>query len=298
MRRPTIRARERSRETPFGRFLPPPAPAFHENLLGSFPAGPPPPTGGLPQTGEERCLDARAASHPENWTSEFLAVSSPAMILTFAGQKGGAGKTTAAICTATEWLARGRKVLVVDADPQGSTRTWGEVAAEAGREAPTIVAMGAGLYRPDQLPALADQFDVVIIDCPPRHGEIQRAALMVADLAVLPCGPSALDVWALSDSLDLVNAARQLRPQLRAAVLITRKAPRTVLGAGVRSALAEVGLPVLAAELCLRVTYPEALAAGQGVTTYAKRTPAAAEVRALVSELEGLFAKEKEAHAA
>src|SRR5262245_4570065 len=124
------------------------------------------------------------------------------MIIAFCGQKGGAGKTTAALVTATEWLLRGRRVLLVDADPQGSAKTWGEVAAEGGSAAPTVVAMGAGLHRPDQLPALARSFDLTLIDCPPRHGEIQRAALMVADLAVLPCGPSGLDVWALGESLD------------------------------------------------------------------------------------------------
>jgi chromosome partitioning protein len=219
------------------------------------------------------------------------------MIITVAGQKGGAGKTTAAISTAAEWFARGRRVLLVDADPQGSAKTWGEVAAEEKRPAPTVVQMGAGLHRPDQLPALAAPFDVCVVDCPPRHGEIQRAALMTADLAVLPCGPSALDVWALSESLELVKAAQQVKPSLKAVVLITRKMPRTTLGAGVREALAEVGLPVLKAELCLRVTYPEAVAAGLGVTAYAPRSPAADEVRALVGELEALLREENEEHA-
>lgn len=216
------------------------------------------------------------------------------MKITIAGQKGGAGKTTVSTSLAVEWMARGRRVLLVDTDPQGSAKTWGEVAAEAGREAPTVVSMGAGLHRADQLPALAQGFDVVVIDCPPRHGEIQRAALMVADLAILPCGPSAFDVWALGDSLELVNAARQLRPHLKAAVLITRKAPRTTLGAGVREALAEIGLPVLGAELGFRVTYPEASAAGLGVSIYAPKSPAADEVRALVNELEEMMKEEAE----
>jgi chromosome partitioning protein len=218
------------------------------------------------------------------------------MKITIAGQKGGAGKTTVSTSLAVEWMARGKRVLLVDTDPQGSAKTWGEVAAEAGQAAPTVVSMGAGLHRADQLPSLAEGFDVVVIDCPPRHGEIQRAALMVADLAILPCGPSAFDVWALGDSLELVNAARQLRPHLKAAVLITRKAPRTALGAGVRDALAEIGLPVLTAELGLRVTYPEAAAAGLGVSTYAPKSAAADEVRALVNELEGML-KEAEQNA-
>lgn len=210
------------------------------------------------------------------------------MIVAFAGQKGGSGKTTTAIAVACEWLARGRRVLLVDADPQGSARTWGDVAAEAGKAAPTVVAMGPGLHKPGQLPALAAKHDVTVVDCPPRHGDIQRAVLMIADVVILPCGPATLDAWALAESSDLVAEARRVREVLKAAVLITRKQPRTALGVAARTALGAVGLPVLRAELCQRITYQEAPAAGLGPTTYAPRSAAADEVRALVTELEGL----------
>jgi chromosome partitioning protein len=210
------------------------------------------------------------------------------MIIAFAGQKGGVGKTTTAVNVAAEWHSRGRRVLLVDADPQGTARTWADVAAEASKEAPTVVAMGAGLHRPDQLPALARGYDVTVIDCPPRHGEIQRAALMVADLVVLPCGPSAVDAWALGATLDLIGEARTFRPDLPVHVLITRKVARTAIGAGAREALKASGLPVLGTELGYRVTYQEAPAAGVGVTQYQSDSPAAAEVRALVDEIETL----------
>jgi chromosome partitioning protein len=215
------------------------------------------------------------------------------MILTIAGQKGGAGKTTVAISLATQWMSNGHRVLLVDADPQHSAKTWGEVAAESGHPAPTVVSMGVGLHRPDQLPALAASFDVVVVDCPPRHGEIQRAALMVADLAILPCGPSALDVWALGDSLDLIHAAQEVKPSLKVVVLITRKIPRTVLASSVREALCGVGLPVLDTELSLRINYPEAIAAGLGVTQYAPKSPASDEIKSLAKEIETLQPLEK-----
>jgi chromosome partitioning protein len=211
-----------------------------------------------------------------------------AMVIALAGQKGGTGKTTTAVCLASEWHARGRRVVLVDADPQGSSRTWAEVAAEANHASPTVIAMGSGLHRPDQLPALASSYDFAVVDCPPRHGDIQRSALMVADLVVIPCGPSGLDAWALGATLDLIEEARIVRPDLQVVVVITRRVARTTLGAQARDVLASSQLRVLAAELGHRVAYQEALAAGLGVTGYAPTSAAAAEVRALADELEHL----------
>jgi chromosome partitioning protein len=104
----------------------------------------------------------------------------------------------------------------------------------------------------------------------------------------LPCGPTPVDAWALAESVDLVRAAREIRAGLSAFVLLTRKVARTSLGASARRALEGSGLPLLATELAYRVTYQEAPAAGLGVTRYAPRSPAAAEVRALADEIETL----------
>lgn len=212
------------------------------------------------------------------------------MIVALTGQKGGAGKSTVAVNLAAEAVARGLRVLLVDADPQATARTWAAVAARHGHPIPTIVAMGAEMHRPEQLPQLARGYDLAVVDCAPRADETQRAALLVADLAVLPCGPSAFDAWALTSSLDLVQEARRLRPDLAAAVLVTRKQGRTALGQGARDVLASGGLPVLASELGYRVAYQEAAASGQGVSTYAPRGEAAAEVRALLDEVLALGA--------
>ncbi len=67
--------------------------------------------------------------------------------------------------------------------------------------------MGADLYRPGQLPPVVGGFDWTVIDTPPRQAETQRAALMVSDLALLRCGPSASDVWALAESVELARAS-------------------------------------------------------------------------------------------
>ena len=201
------------------------------------------------------------------------------------GQKGGGGKSTVAVSVAAEALARGLRVLLVDADPQGTARTWGAVALEAGHPAPEIVSIGADLHKPGQLPALAPGFDLVVVDCPPRHPEAQRAALMVADLAILPSGPSSPDVWALAESVELVKAVQGVRPKLKAVALVTQKVANTAIGAAVRDAFAGVAMPLLKAELGFRVAYQEAPAAGLGVCQYAPDSEAAREVRALTGEV-------------
>jgi chromosome partitioning protein len=211
------------------------------------------------------------------------------MVITVAGDKGGSGKSVIAINIAAEFHRRGKQVLLVDADPQGTSQTWADVAIEKGHSPPTVVAMGVGLADHNQLPALAKKFEVTIIDCPGSHNEIQRSALMVSDLVLLPCTPNTVDVWSLATSIELVNKAKAIRPNLLARILINRKVARTNIGESVRSALSQCGLPLLNSELGSRVAYAEAPAAGLGVTLHDPKSQAASEIFALTDELQALL---------
>lgn len=212
------------------------------------------------------------------------------MIVTLAGQKGGSGKTTTAICVADEWHRRGADTLLVDTDDQATARTWGDAAAEADHEAPAVIGMGAQFH--EKLPELADGYDHTVVDCPPGNSERQRSGLMVADVALVPCGPGLTDVWSMAETIDLVKTAQHVRPALEAAILVTRKDARTVLADEVRGELERAELPVLDTELGARVAYQEMPSAGAGVTRYKPSGKAADEVRSLVDELESMHAKE------
>lgn len=207
------------------------------------------------------------------------------MIVAFVGQKGGSGKSTLAVCVASELADRKRNVLLVDADPQRTAVTWHDVASEQGHAVPTVVSMTGTLHKPNQLPKLAAGYQDVIIDTPPRLGEVQRSAMMVADLAILPCGPSAPDAWALAESIRTIQEAIDYRAALKASIVINKKRSGTAAGRGAREALADAGLPILKTEMGLRQAFQEALAAGLGVGRYAPKDTAAEEVRALVTEL-------------
>jgi chromosome partitioning protein len=129
---------------------------------------------------------------------------------------------------------------------------------------------------------------MVVIDYPPQLHEVQRTVMMLSAFVLLPTEPSALDVGALAQSIDLVKDAQRGKPSLRAALVITRQQPRTTIGREVHAVLDRSGVPVLGVACSFRVTYQEMIAARMGQTTYAPKSPAADEVRALVTELEAV----------
>lgn len=233
------------------------------------------------------------------------------MIVAFAGQKGGSGKSTLAVCCAAELAARGRSVLLVDSDPQGSAKTWHDVAIEKARQRakdaapagapaaepadhqlPSVVSMTGTLHEKHQLPKLARPFDDVIIDTPGRLTDVIRSVLMVVDAVVLPTGPTHIDAWALADTIKLVKEAQIVRRKLRAVIVINRKRAGTVLGESARDDLKSSGLPILRTEIGLRQAFAETLGAGLGITSYAASDAGSDELRALVDEISVVASKE------
>jgi chromosome partitioning protein len=108
------------------------------------------------------------------------------MIIGVLNQKGGVGKTTVAVNVAAV-LAKHSRVLVVDADPQGSALAW-----SAAREAPPIFPV-VGLAKPTlhrDLPELSKDYSRVVIDGAPRVTDLTRSAIMASDLIVIPVQPS------------------------------------------------------------------------------------------------------------
>lgn len=204
------------------------------------------------------------------------------------GQKGGTGKTTIATNIAGEFIARGRRVLLVDADPQRSASTWKAVGEEHRQVMPSILLMGAEMHR-GQLDSIGRGFDLTVIDCPPALDAVQRSALMVADLALIPCAPATFDAWALDASLKLAREAQKVRRRLRVAVVINRRKTGTTIGDQARAVFKAAGADVLRTEIRDRLAYQEAPAAGVAVTTYQPSGKAAEEMRALVDELSTLL---------
>lgn len=210
------------------------------------------------------------------------------MIVALLNQKGGVGKTTLALHLAGAWSARGQRVLVIDADPQGSALDWAEQRLREGL--PRLFGV-LGLARETlhkELPDLGREVDHVIVDGPPRVAGIARSALLAADLVVIPAQPSPFDGWATGEMLRLLDEARIFRPQLRARILLNRCAARTVIARETADALVDQDPSVLASQIGQRVAFADAARTGRLVSEVAAGQIAAREISALATELDGL----------
>jgi chromosome partitioning protein len=207
------------------------------------------------------------------------------MIVALLNQKGGVGKTTLALHLAGAWALQGRRVTVIDADPQGSALDWSEQRAKEG--CPRLFGV-LGLARDTlhrETPEIARGVDHVVIDGPPRIAGLMRSALLAADLVLVPAQPSPFDGWASGEMLNLIREARIFRPELVARFVLNRYAARTIIARETGDALTEHDPPVLAARIGQRVAFADAARTGQLVFEVENGGAAAREITALAAEI-------------
>ena len=210
------------------------------------------------------------------------------MIVAVLNQKGGVGKTTLALHIAGRWAQLGRRVLVVDADPQGSALDWSEQRGRKGLERLFgVVGLARDLLH-RELPEMASGYDHVLIDGPPRTAGIARSALLAADLVLIPAQPSPFDGWASAEMLRLLDEARVFRPELRARLLLNRCAARTVIARETAQALEGHDPPALAAHVGQRVAFADAARTGRLAGEIDGGSLADREITALAAEIEAL----------
>ena len=203
------------------------------------------------------------------------------MIVSFLNQKGGVGKTTLALNVAGV-LARKCKVLVIDADPQGSALDW----AAAREDKPPFVVIGqprSTIHRDIQ--EIAKGYHHVVIDGPPGGTELARSIIMASDLVVVPIQPSPYDVWASGEVVDLIKEARTFKPHLKAFLAVNRRVVNTAIGRDVKKALKAFDLPVLETTVCQRVIFVDSAAKGRLVIEMDERAAGAREIHALGQEI-------------
>jgi chromosome partitioning protein len=178
--------------------------------------------------------------------------------------KGGSGKTTSAVFLAHEWASRGRRVLLVDADPQATALRWSE---QAGFSVSTLALPVRDLH--SRLSGIVgDRYDLVLIDTPPlaERAGIVLSALRVADVVLVPLAPTMAEFERLGDVWEAIGEVQPLRrAPAEVAVLLNRTVANAASTDQVRQAIA-AGTPAWAGRRVLAATVPrrEALAQAFG----------------------------------
>lgn len=209
------------------------------------------------------------------------------MIIGVLNQKGGVGKTTLAVNIAAALARTGKRVLLIDADPQGSALDWA-----AAREGDPLFAV-VGLPKPSihkELAMVGEGYDVVVIDGPPRVTDLARSAIMASDVVLIPVQPSPYDIWAADEVVKLIQEASVFKENLKSVFVINRKIANTAIGRDVREALEAYDLPTLEASIVQRVAFAEAAAVGKAIYEQDRDGVASQEIEAVVSELQERFA--------
>lgn len=204
-------------------------------------------------------------------------------VLAVHSQKGGSGKTTLCAHLSVQAARLGHRVLLVDLDPQESIRKWWD------RRATDDVILSVAPQVNGIVPAAKEHgCDLVVIDTPPRSAATTLAALELANLVLVPCRPSIVDVDALDKVVDLIARAKATR---RHAVILNHcPAPRGVIQAeasvvtDTRAAIEQqFNLTVSPVVVCDRAAFRHAMNDGRAVVEFEPAGKASSEIQALWS---------------
>jgi chromosome partitioning protein len=211
----------------------------------------------------------------------------PARVIAIVNQKGGAGKSTLTMHLAGSLGRRQYKVLVVDADTQGTATRW---AASAPDDAPFPAAINGLNAAEDkvhrEVAKFVDDYHYIVIDCPPAlESIIPRSALLIADLALVPVVPSPPDLWAAVGIRRLIESTQLNNTALKAKLVINDLEPNTTVAQKVRDIFPEFGIPFTASVIHHRTAYRQAAAYGSTVHTLKRAQAAIAEIEALTTEI-------------
>ena len=267
----------------------------------------------------------RPAKRPVFDTPAPLQSHGPARIIAMCNQKGGVGKTTTAINLASALAGYGRKVLLVDFDPQGALsaglgvvahdiKTIYDLMVEKDLKVQDVI-LPTGVKNLDVIPAnidlsaaevqlvnevareqilarvlrpVTDNYDVVIIDCQPSLGLLTVNALTAAHGVLIPLN---CEFFALRGVALLIETIEKVRDRLNPAIkldgiLATMYDPRTLHAREVVERLYEAfGDQVFDTIVHRTVKFPDATIAAVPITEFAPTSDAAEYYRTVAREL-------------
>ena len=203
-------------------------------------------------------------------------------ILALLNEKGGTGKSTLRQNIAVCLHRQGKRVILVDADPQGTTRDWRSASPE-NANLPNVIA----LDRPEMLISLKSiDADIAIIDTPAKAEKMTASVIRFADAALIVIQPSGADIWASAAAVSLIQQKIAVGGNIIAAFLTNRASGSTNLSRDVLSGeWNEYGIEQLETTIGNRVAFAQALTDGLSIYDTSDRS-GKAEMDLLVAELE------------
>jgi chromosome partitioning protein len=212
------------------------------------------------------------------------------MILSVAHIKGGVGKSLLAVNIAAVLANRGRDVLLIDGDEQGSAATFAQIRAELTGPAPfaTVRLHGAAIRQ--QMSQLRGKYAEIVIDTGGRDTGSLRAALTVADVVLVPFPPRSVDLWAGAQIGALVTEARHVNEGLRGCSILNMADVQGRDNEDAFEALRTIeGLEPLPLAVVRRKAFPNAFSAGLGVVEQSARERDAKAVDEIHSVVNALY---------
>lgn len=206
------------------------------------------------------------------------------MIITIGGIKGGSGKTTVATNLAVMRSLAGKDILLIDADDQETATDFTALRNSQKQDGAgyTSIKLNGAAVRTETL-RLTSKYDDIIIDTGGRDTTSGRAALSVANVALIPFVPRSFDIWTLDKVNALVEEMKTVNPNLQAFAFLNRTDAKGQDNREAAALLQESShLGFISPALGMRKAYSNAGAAGLAVTELKPADPrASAEISIL-----------------
>lgn len=207
-------------------------------------------------------------------------------VVTLATMKGGSGKSTLAVCLAAHWMHAGKRVVLVDADPQQSVIRWRDTGTTL-EDLPCMPADDESIATTiDGL--LSGGYERVVVDTPGFRAPVTDTAVTMAGLCLVPVRPSPVDFEVAADEVELIADLKASGSEGPAAYrfVLSQLISGSVIGRHMRTEMQAAGYRLLRSEVVHRVAYAETALSGSTPTLSQPKGLAAFEIAALAAEVD------------
>lgn len=194
-------------------------------------------------------------------------------VIAIISQKGGAGKTTIALHLAVAAEQSGQTAVIIDLDPQASATSWKDSRQD---DTPAVVSAQSARLVAVLEAAKMGGAEICIIDTAPHSESTALAAARVADLILIPCRPSILDLRAISNTIDIAKIAGK-----SVAVVINSVPSRGSLAEEAAAAVAVYDVDIAPVQIGQRAAFMHALTIGQTAQEYEPTGKGSKEIQQL-----------------